>query len=213
MAKKLNSLDRFRKQPGRLVLEAHGHCEIPAGCGGVVLRWRNPQSAVHVVVHVYTPIAGEVRFDGQPLEWSRIDLAPGRHLLTVAVQELELDRGFLMFAAWSDPEVVEIPPAHVQEIPLQILSQADGSWKYTLEQPDPTFFTLSFEDTPLPALVQYPTPTLTWRDHGANQCHSCDERKAVCLGLPSAAGSPSRGNVWVRRVFDIPGPQVTRPGV
>ena len=37
----LNSLSRFRKQPGRLVLEEHGHCEVPAG-GGVVLRRRNP---------------------------------------------------------------------------------------------------------------------------------------------------------------------------
>jgi hypothetical protein len=43
MSKKaLNSLDRFRKHPGQLVLEEHGHCEVPAGCGGVVLRWRNP---------------------------------------------------------------------------------------------------------------------------------------------------------------------------
>jgi hypothetical protein len=40
---RLNSLDRFRKQPGRLVLEEHSHCQVPAGCGGGVLRRRNPQ--------------------------------------------------------------------------------------------------------------------------------------------------------------------------
>ncbi len=212
MAKKLNSLDRFRKQPGRLVLEEHGHCEIPAGCGGVVLRWRNPRSAVHVVVHVYTPLPGDVRMDGQPLEWSRIDLPPGRHLLTVALQEVELERGFLMFAAWSDPKLVEIPAAHAQETAFQILSRADGSWKYTLEQPDAGFFTLPFEDSRLPALVKHPTPTLTWQDHGASQCHRCNERKAVCLGLPRP-GRPGKGNVWVRRVLDIPGPKMTDPGV
>ena len=32
MAKqRLNSLDRFRKQPGKLILEEHGSCEVPAG--------------------------------------------------------------------------------------------------------------------------------------------------------------------------------------
>jgi sulfatase modifying factor 1 len=28
------------------VLEAHSHCEVPAGCGGVVLQWRNPSAGL-----------------------------------------------------------------------------------------------------------------------------------------------------------------------
>jgi hypothetical protein len=35
----LNSIDRYRKRSNRLILEEHRSCELPAGCGGVVLRW------------------------------------------------------------------------------------------------------------------------------------------------------------------------------
>ena len=38
---RINTLSRYRGRPPRLVLEEHNHCEVPAGCGGVVLRWRN----------------------------------------------------------------------------------------------------------------------------------------------------------------------------
>lgn len=43
---KLNSISRFSKQSPRLVLEEHGHCEVPAGCGGVVLRWRGADDPI-----------------------------------------------------------------------------------------------------------------------------------------------------------------------
>lgn len=33
---KLNSLGRYGKGGSRLVLEEHGHCEVPVGCGGAV---------------------------------------------------------------------------------------------------------------------------------------------------------------------------------
>ena len=46
----LNSLERFRKRSPRLLLEQYDSCEVPAGCGGVVLRWRDPHAARPVVV-------------------------------------------------------------------------------------------------------------------------------------------------------------------
>ena len=43
---RLNSLDQFRKQSSRLVLEEHSHCEVPAGYLGMqaeffVIEFRN----------------------------------------------------------------------------------------------------------------------------------------------------------------------------
>jgi hypothetical protein len=35
---RLNSLSRYTKRSPEYVLEEHSHCEVPAGCGGVVLR-------------------------------------------------------------------------------------------------------------------------------------------------------------------------------
>jgi hypothetical protein len=42
---RLNSLDAFTKKSPRFILEEHGGGEVPAGCGGVVLRWINPAAA------------------------------------------------------------------------------------------------------------------------------------------------------------------------
>lgn len=79
----LNSLNRFRKQSAKLVLEEHGHCEVPAGCGGVILRWRNPLVSRTVRVFCYTPNEAKLFMDGEELERGLTDLAIGPHLLCV----------------------------------------------------------------------------------------------------------------------------------
>jgi len=47
---RLNSLDRFRKSKSGLTLEVYSSCEVPAGCGGAVLRWRRPGAPIMVCV-------------------------------------------------------------------------------------------------------------------------------------------------------------------
>src|SRR5206468_12707267 len=95
----LNSLDRFRKKPERLVLEEHGHCEVPAGCGGVVLRWRNPRARVPVVIRLYTPVPAAAFIDGRELTVSRVDLSPGPHVFAVRLDDIERARFVLLFTA------------------------------------------------------------------------------------------------------------------
>src|SRR5262245_48240254 len=108
MAKQqLNSLDRFRKQAGRLVLEEYSHCEVPAGCGGVVLRWRNPHAAVPFNAHLYAPVQRALFLDGATPATSRIDLAPGQHVLAIAIENVDITGGFLMFAAKHDPKELQ----------------------------------------------------------------------------------------------------------
>ena len=75
--KKLNSLERFRKQSPRLVLEEHSHCEVPAGCGGVVLRWRNPLAGLPLLVHFYAPGKSTLYLDGREVTQIGNDLPPG----------------------------------------------------------------------------------------------------------------------------------------
>ncbi len=84
---RLNSVDRYVKSSPQYVLEEHGHCEVPAGCGGVVLRWRNPSAAVPVRVRTRVLGAAEwgVSVDGTRLRTSRPLLPPGGHVLTIAV--------------------------------------------------------------------------------------------------------------------------------
>ena len=77
---KLNTLHRFVKHSPRLVLHEYSHCEVPAGCGGVVLRWYDPRAGAPATVRTTD---GEVWLDGVALASSRVQLAPGQHVLAV----------------------------------------------------------------------------------------------------------------------------------
>ena len=35
----LNALSRYEKRSADLALLQYDHCEVPAGCGGAILRW------------------------------------------------------------------------------------------------------------------------------------------------------------------------------
>jgi len=43
---RLNGIDRFVKSSPHLHLEEYDSCEVPSGCGGVVLRWTNINSPI-----------------------------------------------------------------------------------------------------------------------------------------------------------------------
>lgn len=217
----LNSLDRFRKHPGRLVLEEHGHCEIPAGCGGVVLRWRNPHVCRPVLLYLYTPIRAAIWLDGVEPYSARVDLAPGNHSVAVAVEKVDLRAGLLMFAAIPNPDHQQTPPAADVEPPFKVLSADDGTWKFSLTPPPENWNTLEFDDRDWPALTRRPTPQLDWNQHGAWPLNTCTQQGAVCLGLPEGGGKgsprwwqrllglressnePLTGSIWIRKVFQV----------
>ncbi len=228
----LNSVERFRKQPGRLVLEEHGHCEVPAGCGGVVLRWRNPLAGLPVTLYLYAPVKAACWIDGEVPPTTRIDLVQGRHVVAIALENVDLAAGLLMFAAVHEPKRTEnTPRSDVIEPPLKIRTQADATWKFTLQQPEgEDWKALAFDDSAWPTLVARSTPKLKWEEFGAYACRRCAEMRAACLGLPNPprdddrevslswwqkllgrrvalAGPPTAGNIWIRKVFEIPAPQ------
>lgn len=78
---RLNTLHRFAKQSPRLVLQEYSHCEVPAGCGGVVLRWVDPREGVPIRVALVCTMKADVSLDGAPLPTGRAAVAPGRHVL------------------------------------------------------------------------------------------------------------------------------------
>jgi hypothetical protein len=204
---RLNSLNRFRKQSDRLVLEEHGHCEIPAGCGGIVLRWRNPRAAVPVSVFRYGRAPTTCWLDGTELQLGRIDLTIDRHVLAVAVEEVDLSAGLILFAAHHDPKDYQRgKEAKAINRPLKVLSVADGSWKYSLTPPPAEWTALSFEDHDWPALKLAPMPTLDHSDEGYYAYRRCADVGARCLGLPSGK-HPKRGKVWIRKLFEVHAPE------
>jgi hypothetical protein len=81
---RINTLHRFAKHSPRLVLHEYSHCEVPAGCGGVVLRWIDPVKGEPVMVRLMVSDAeASCWLDGEPVP-SQIALLPaGRRVLAV----------------------------------------------------------------------------------------------------------------------------------
>jgi hypothetical protein len=246
---RLNSLERFRKQPGRLVLEEHSHCEVPAGCGGVVLRWRNPLATLPVTLHLWMLGRAACRLDGAEVQTARVDLAPGRHALAVVLEQVDLSAGLILFAGTFEPHKEKgTSRSELTERPLKVLTAADGTWKYSLTAPATDEWTSpAFDDRDWPALAAAPAPQLGEGGFGPHQVRQCVRLGAACLGLPlpseekervswwqrllgrAAPSGPGatphpnpppqggrgkdgpRGSVWVRKVFEVPAPEVADP--
>src|SRR5262245_10726377 len=142
----LNSVERFRKQAGRLVLEEHGHCEVPAGCGGVVLRWRNPFAAVPLTARMYSPVTTTFLVDGTTPPTARFDLAPGRHVFGFVLEDANLSAGLLVFVAVHKPQAQQDTETRVIEEPLKVLSEGDGTWQFSLDLPPDDWGTVGFNE-------------------------------------------------------------------
>ena len=201
--KQINSLDRFRKQSPHLLLETHSHCEVPAGCGGVVMRWRNPKAARPVRVWVYTSAPANCWIDGEPLERGSLDLKPGPHVLAVAMEKVDRTAGLLMAALAHDPEDAGTQKV---EAPLKIVSAGDGSWKATIEPPPEGWRTADFADAGWSALVEVAIPEVGYDRPGGWQWHACQDQGAAGLRLDLPRRVTRSGPVWMRKVFVIPAP-------
>jgi hypothetical protein len=129
---KLNAI-RSVKQSPNLVLEEHSHCEVPAGCGGVVLRWRQ-RSQVPVQFWLHTAASKTVYLDGKVLTSGRPLVGPGEHVLALHFARVDPGEAVLMATCFND----EKQSIHTKFTPpndrtFRMLSLADGTWKSTTE--------------------------------------------------------------------------------
>src|SRR6516225_2573710 len=103
---RLNELERFRKTSSRLALEAHSHCEVPAGCGGVVLRWTRPGAPLGVAFSKYfaQPV-DDLSLDGKKLAEQRAPVTPGTHVVSFTIDAAG-EEGFVLMAMRFEPRLV-----------------------------------------------------------------------------------------------------------
>lgn len=200
---RLNSISRYSKGSPRFVLEEHGHCEVPAGCGGVVLRWTNPFRAIPLEFWLH--VNGEVRFalDGKSPSSGRPLVDHGEHVLSFCISGFDSKKGILMFAATSESEYVATKDASKRKKnPIPILSDPDGSWKYTLVEPsDDLWMEAGFDDTGWRHLLLKPLPKPNKEATESYRYRKLVELGAKGLGITSKV--PKSDRIWIRKVFRL----------
>jgi hypothetical protein len=91
-ALRLNTLHRFQKHSPRLLLQEYSHCEVPAGCGGVVLRWLDREQGLPVMLRVASLApsgTATLWLDGRDVsDASTFELMAGEHVLALELADL-----------------------------------------------------------------------------------------------------------------------------
>ena len=202
----LNSLQRFRKRSPNLVLEQHGHCEVPAGCGGAILRWRNPFAARTVRMHLYAPGGEPAQVDGVVHERRFFDLAPGRHALTLRVAPKSL-KFAVMCALSAEHDRDTVAAGDVVEPPLTYRTGGPGDWRYTGEAPvDDSWRHPGFDDSAWEKLVASRAGAPASGAEGSYEFMTCEKAGASQL---SPREIPTFNSVYsIRFEFDVPAPTV-----
>lgn len=203
---RLNSLSRYSKTSPLFVLEENGHCEIPAGCGGVVLRWRDPRDGVPLHMWLYASGECEVRLDGAPPPSARPLVSYGEHVLAFEVNGTDPAYTVLSFAALHPP----VPATSVRttgppEEPASVLSAADGTWTYTFEEPAGDAWTRAGFDEEWPPMVsreERRPPDDPKRDMDRYRFQRLRDLGAAGLGIEHG------DRVWIRKTFELSGPAV-----
>lgn len=154
---KLNSLSRFSKQSSRFVLEEYSHCEVPAGCGGVVLRWQKPEVPIPMTMRDFAPNGtsrNRTLNGSENLYSSKIPVSYGKHVLAIEINDFKPEYAVIFMYCQLDEDYVRILKPYGD---TNILSLPDGTWRYTLDSPDPKWQEPDFDDSGWHSLVEKPT--------------------------------------------------------
>jgi hypothetical protein len=207
---RLNTLARFSKDSTRLALEEHGHCEVPAGCGGVVLRWINPNKGLPFLLQIHTKAEVEAFIDGAPPTSARPLIPPGRRVLALHLSEIPVEKptlvsrlrkssasgGVFMFVAYRDPK------PGPSEKTVAFLSAADGTWRYTKDRPlDDSWRLPDFDHASWDTMIEAEMSKPGDQEPGRYFFDKLIEAGTRPLGVPQPAEE-----IWVRREFEVENP-------
>jgi hypothetical protein len=136
---RINTLHRFAKHSPTLVLHEYSHCEVPAGCGGVVLRWIDPSEGVPAQVRLTAPGArGALWLDGTKLASALFQLRSGVRVFALHLTRTKpIAQPFCLRVAFERPED-------------SIVRLATG--RYTTTAPDESWLEPAFDDRAWPLL-------------------------------------------------------------
>ena len=203
----LNSLGRYAKHSSRLILEQHSHCEVPAGCGGVVLRWRSEISELPVYVNLFSSGKSKLLIDGQSPDSAQAMISFGDHVLSLVLEEVPRDAILAVSVVHEDSRVL-LNSQQLGEV-VNVLSDADGTWKSTTTKPaDDQWMKSGFDDSSWTALEAAQPPVLEERRaYRRENMWEIRLKMALDAGAKCLRVSTPTGQLWVRRAFRLSRPR------
>jgi hypothetical protein len=199
---KVNSLSRYSKESPLFILEEHGHCEVPAGCGGVVLRWRDPRVGVPVSLWLHSTGTARIYLDGSPPPSGRPVVPFGEHVLAFVLTDVDPAYAALRFAALYG----HLPTHLVANSVAVVRSAPDGTWRYTSVEPDDDgWMHPGFDDSGWSSMVERDDePVDEDQRRDAYRRKRLIEFGALPLGIDAGGGT-----TWVRKAFTTHPPGTT----
>lgn len=198
---KLNSLARYAKASPDLVLEEWDHCEIPAGCGGAVLRWWNPAQGTPVSIWVHSSAGVVVYLDGRAVHYAVPLVTAGPHVLTFELAHTGDRPVVLLVAACSRADTASGRTSAERSDRPVVLSAPDGSWRYSGEAPPSRAWTQpGFDDAGWAVMQSAPPP-----DPDPERPHRVD--RLTRFGALPLRVEGKRPMTWIRKAFVMPGSQ------
>lgn len=171
-------LNRFRKQAQSAILEEYSHCEVPAGCGGAILRWVRPGSPCTLDLRVVASPDAVVRLDGRVPESERVTVEPGEHALTIEMPEAS--SGFAL---------VWMRLLHRQVQDIDWFSAPNHRWRCALGPPEPAWLEAVCDVSSWPAPVAFDVSPLTDRALESRRKWIV-EKGGVALSAPPGSRGP-----------------------
>ena len=199
---KLNDLNRFSKSSRRLVLREYSNCEVPAGCGGVVFRWKAPDKTVAFEMTALISGEFEIFIDGNIPKSAVLMLEKGEHVLSLVISNFQSSQGFLLFMGKSGEigSFYQESRFHEEDARKRVLSSPDSSWKYILSQPtDESWTDLQFNDSTWKSMISKDIPSLDEQDSRKYRLEHLSDQGAQSLGIEEVTES----SIWIRKKFHL----------
>jgi len=197
---KLNNLSRFSKSSKRLLLREYSNCEVPAGCGGVVFRWKKPDENIAFEINIFVSGEFELFIDGSTPQSAISLLKKGDHVLSLVISNFESKFGALMFVGKTGESGHSRGLFHEGDRKTRVLSLPDSSWNYVLSPPlEDSWLDLKFDDTNWKSMV---SKDLTQIPEQNNQNYLIDEISSLgaqSLGIEEVGEK----TIWIRKRFSI----------
>ena len=190
----INSVERFSKQSKKLILEELNRCEVPAGCGGVVLRWLSLEHGLSVGFRIrHFDAESQVYCNGQYLPncCTNLPFSPG--VLAIHIEKRVDD--FDWFSVVANHTSYTREAQHGETIPELSLSD-DGTWKFTTEPPTENWTEIEFNDSSWETMEEAKSNFDSVPENREWLFRRLNEDNTPRLSIP-------RAEVWIRKHFDL----------